>query len=310
MTWPGWPTRSRPAGPAPGWCDGGRRWRPSGGRPIEMSSTGAARCPVSAIPRRPSLSSAWPRRPMAPTAPAACLPGIDPVTGCSPRCIGAGWPTRRVATPDDGLQLRHTWVTAAVRCAPPANRPRPGRAGPLRPLLNERTGRPAQRPGHRGPRAVRLRRGGAGAGPTTQSRGSGTAPRPRRRWAGDRAPTTPASKTPLPARLTEPMIDAVFGRAVEAGGRRDLRRCPSCPRWRATVPWPRVALQRRIVAVDATRRLVSQAGPGCGARPPGLIVGRRLVGARRRGKLMLLDRSGSGRRAVRPELVVGDSTSE
>jgi uracil-DNA glycosylase len=39
------------------------------------------------------------------------------------RCGFANQPSPR--RPDDGLRLRDAWVTAAVRCAPPANRPTP-----------------------------------------------------------------------------------------------------------------------------------------------------------------------------------------
>lgn len=36
---------------------------------------------------------------------------------------------------DDGLALRGTWITAAVRCAPPANRPTPAERNACRPFL-------------------------------------------------------------------------------------------------------------------------------------------------------------------------------
>ena len=37
----------------------------------------------------------------------------------------------------DGLRLTHVWITAAVRCAPPANRPTPAERDACRPRLDE-----------------------------------------------------------------------------------------------------------------------------------------------------------------------------
>jgi len=38
-------------------------------------------------------------------------------------------------SPNDGLELRDAWLTAAVRCAPPDNRPKPGERKNCRPYL-------------------------------------------------------------------------------------------------------------------------------------------------------------------------------
>jgi formamidopyrimidine-DNA glycosylase len=64
------------------------------------------------------------------------------------------------------------------------------------------------------------------------------------------------------------------------------------------------ALRRRIIAVDAPDAWYLKRGLDA-TTATGLLVGRRLVGARRRGKLMLLDLSGPGGRVTRPELVLG-----
>ncbi len=48
----------------------------------------------------------------------------------------AGLATRAEATsPDDGLELLGTWITASVRCAPPGNRPSPSERANCRPYL-------------------------------------------------------------------------------------------------------------------------------------------------------------------------------
>jgi len=48
----------------------------------------------------------------------------------------AGLSTKPIATSrDDGLQLRGAWITAAVRCAPPANKPSPDEWAACRPFL-------------------------------------------------------------------------------------------------------------------------------------------------------------------------------
>ena len=64
---------------------------------------------------------------------------------------------------DDGMRLSGLWISAAVRCAPPQNKPTPRRARRLPPLRRPRTGA-ARREGHRLPRGLRLGRGPATAG--------------------------------------------------------------------------------------------------------------------------------------------------
>jgi uracil-DNA glycosylase family 4 len=126
---------------------------------------------------------------------------------------------------DDGLELSDAWVTAAVRCAPPANRPTPSErdtclpwsARELELLLNVR---------------VILCLGAfawsAGVGLAAQASG---AARPRGARFAHAAETIvgrftlvgcyhPSQQNTFTGRLTEPMIDAVLARAREllAGG--------------------------------------------------------------------------------------------
>ena len=125
----------------------------------------------------------------------------------------------------DGQRLVDTRMVAAVRCAPPDNRPTTDGARHVRALARAR-GRPGAPPGARrrlprrlrlGRRAARLprRSGTTSPGP---SRASATAPRP---WS--LAPTAapvllgcyhPSQQNTFTGRLTEPMLDAVLGRAA------------------------------------------------------------------------------------------------
>ena len=63
------------------------------GRLRRPRTTGAGRCPASAIPPPACSCSAWRRPPTAATAPGGSSPATARATGCSPRCGARGSPT-------------------------------------------------------------------------------------------------------------------------------------------------------------------------------------------------------------------------
>ncbi len=125
----------------------------------------------------------------------------------------ANQPTSAAA--DDGLELCDAWVTAAVKCAPPANRPEPAERAACRTFLQREL---ALLP--RVSVVVCLGAFGYGAACTEL----GVRPRPKfghlveaRGPAGIELVCSfhPSQQNTFTGRLTEPMLDAVFRRAVE-----------------------------------------------------------------------------------------------
>ena len=73
---------------------------------------------------------------MAPIVPAACSRATGRGSGCTARFTGPGLATRPESTwRDDGLELTNAWLTAAVRCVPPANKPTSAEREACRPFL-------------------------------------------------------------------------------------------------------------------------------------------------------------------------------
>jgi len=116
---------------------------------------------------------------------------------------------------DDGLELRGAWVTAAVKCAPPGNKPEPSERENCRPFLQREMAILT------GVRVVVCL--GAFAYEVACSE---LAVKPRPKFAHLAEATTPAGLTLLcsfhpsqqntfTGKLTEPMLDAVFTRAVQ-----------------------------------------------------------------------------------------------
>ncbi len=116
---------------------------------------------------------------------------------------------------DDGLSLRDCWVTAAVRCAPPANRPLPAERDSCLPWLEaELMLLPAV--------TVIIALGGFAWDSALRLLDT---PRPRPKFAhGAEAEVArrrllgcfhPSQQNTFTGRLTEPMMDAVFTRARE-----------------------------------------------------------------------------------------------
>ena len=137
---------------------------------------------------------------------------------------------------DDGLALRDAWIAAAVRCAPPANRPTPEERDACLPWsVEELDLLPRIRlvvclGGFAWDAALRLR---AAAGVRN--------PRPRPRFGhdvlfdpGDRLPLLgcfhPSQQNTFTGRLTEPMMDAVFARARAFVAKETVRPRPAAAR--------------------------------------------------------------------------------
>ena len=70
--------------------------------------------------------SVWRRPPMGPTAPDACLLGTDRASGSTRFLYEVGLSSAPESLGlSDGLKLYGVYISAVVRCAPPANKPLP-----------------------------------------------------------------------------------------------------------------------------------------------------------------------------------------
>ncbi len=126
---------------------------------------------------------------------------------------------------DDGLRLTRRYVAAAVRCAPPANRPPPAERDNCLPYLVRELAAARVGAGDRGARVVRRGTRRCGRSPALgepRSRAPAEV-RPRRRRVEVGRFTLlgcyhPSQQNTFTGKLTEPMIDEVFGRAKELAG--------------------------------------------------------------------------------------------
>ena len=211
--------RSSRAGAARGWSSG------ASGSPARRSPgsatrrTGAGRCPGSATRMRGSCCSGWRRRPTAATGPAGSSPAMRRATSCGRGASRAGLADRPVSRrADDGLTLTDAYIAAAVRCAPPANKPTTEERDTCAPFLVREIALLDGGAGARGARRVRLGRGAAGARGAGPRRPAATAVRARRRGAR-RAVHAPRLVPPEPAEHVHrppdrsAMFEAVLARA-------------------------------------------------------------------------------------------------
>ena len=125
---------------------------------------------------------------------------------------------------DDGLRLHGCWIAAAVRCAPPANRPTPAERDNCLPYaVRELELLTAVRV------IVCLGSFAWDAALRVLAAAGETRPRPRPKFGhgaeasvGDRVLLGcyhPSQQNTFTGKLTRPMIDAVMGRARELGSR-------------------------------------------------------------------------------------------
>ena len=121
------------------------------------------------------------------------------------------------AARDDGLRLLGAFVAAAVRCAPPANKPLPSERDNCLPYAARewRAPEPAR---DRLPGRLRVGRRVPRSPDCGRSRASGTAPRSHGGGPALLGTYHPSQQNTFTGRLTEDMLDAVFERARELAG--------------------------------------------------------------------------------------------
>lgn len=119
---------------------------------------------------------------------------------------------------DDGLALAGAWITAPVKCAPPANKPAPAERDACMPYLRREI---------EALKALRVVLVLGGFAQQVMWREMGSGPRPRfghgveAQLCGGRTLLCsyhPSQQNTFTGRLTEPMLDAVFARARALGG--------------------------------------------------------------------------------------------
>jgi uracil-DNA glycosylase family 4 len=124
---------------------------------------------------------------------------------------------------DDGLRLRDCWVSAAVRCAPPANRPTTEERDTCLPWTQRELALLAEvrvivcLGAFAWDAALRLRAALGEPAPRPRPRFGHGAELPAERWPllGS---FHPSQQNTFTGKLTEPMLDAVFARARELAG--------------------------------------------------------------------------------------------
>ena len=176
-------------------------------------------------PARGCSSSAWRPPRTGPTAPGACSPGDrsgDWLFAALHRAGYANQPDVGLATTDSSCT---TYITAAVRCAPPANKPTPEERDRCRPYLDRELALL-----DRVQVIVTLGAFGYEALWSALRDAGVELPRPRPRFGHlVEVPTAratilgcfhPSQQNTFTGKLTEPMLDAVFVRA------RELTRAP------------------------------------------------------------------------------------
>lgn len=123
----------------------------------------------------------------------------------------------------DGLRLRDCWITAVVRCAPPANKPTPSERDECLPWLERELGLLGQA------RVLVCLGSFAWDGALRALRGMGEEiPRPKPRFGHGARVTIggyeligcfhPSQQNTFTGKLTEPMLDAVFAEAAALAG--------------------------------------------------------------------------------------------